>query len=346
MSDNSILAQEIHEQPAVLARLLNDPSIAETAQAIRSANPRYIVIAARGSSDNAARYAQYLFGIHLGWSVALAAPSISTLYGHPPRYQDTVVIGISQSGKSPDIGQVLTDAANQGTLTVAITNDPESPMAKSAARHINLNAGLERSIAASKTYTAQLMSMALLTAHLSGKGEMVADLQRLPGMIEATLKLADMIQQRAERFRFMTRCATLGRGYNYATAFEIALKLKELTYVTAEPYSSADFRHGPKAMVEANFPLVVIAPRGVVYPDMLDLIRELQERRADLTIISTEDEALNAAQLPLRIPADVPEWLSPIVSVVPGQLLAMATAAAKGNELDAPRGLTKVTVTY
>jgi glucosamine--fructose-6-phosphate aminotransferase (isomerizing) len=345
MQQPTILETEIQQQPDVLARLLDDPTIAEIAKAIKAVDPSCVTIAARGTSDNAARYAQYLFGIHLGLPVALAAPSITTLYNRPLRYRDTVVIGISQSGKSVDVAQIVTDAASQGALTVTITNDPNSPMATAAAHHINLGAGEERSLAASKTYTAQLTAMALITAHLVGESAMLADLARLPQLIEEVLTLQPMILQRAERFRFMSRCVTLGRGYNYCTAYEIALKLKELTYVTAEPYSSADFRHGPKAMVEADFPIIAIAPQGETYADMLDLIKELAGRGADMSIISGEETALEHANLPLRLPANVPEWLSPIVGVVPGQLLAMATALAKGHELDRPRGLTKVTVT-
>lgn len=342
----SILESEIHQQPDVIARLLDNPAIPAAAKAIRAADPRYVLIAARGSSDNAARYAQYLFGIHLGLPVALAAPSISTVYGRRPQYRDTVVIGISQSGKSVDVGQVVTDASAQGVLTVTITNDTESQMARDATHHIALNAGVERSLAATKTFTGQLTTLALLTAHLSGDSAMLADLARLPRMVEEVLGLESMLNQRAERFRFMTRCVSLGRGYNYATAFEIALKLKELSYVVAEPYSSADFRHGPKAMIEADFPAIVIAPKGETYPDMAALIIELAERGADLTIISSEAEVLEKANLALQLPDDVPEWLSPIVATVPGQLLAMATAAAKGHALDTPRGLSKVTITH
>jgi glucosamine--fructose-6-phosphate aminotransferase (isomerizing) len=341
----SVLESEICQQPDVLARLLDNPVTRSVAEAIRKADPAYITIAARGSSDNAARYAKYLLGIHCGLSVTLAAPSISTLYGHPLRYRNSVVIGISQSGRSVDVGQIVTDAAAQGALTISITNDPESPMAQAAAYHIDLGAGEERSLAASKTYTGQLMAIALITAHLADSDDMRADLARVPAFVNEMLELAPTIMQRAERFRFMTRCVTLGRGYNYATAFEIALKLKELSYVTAEPYSSADFRHGPKAMVEDDFPIIAIAPSGAVYPDMLNLIKELRERGADLTVISTELEALGYAQFPLPLPVDVPEWITPIVGVVPGQLLAMATAAAKGHEFDRPRNLTKVTMT-
>jgi glucosamine--fructose-6-phosphate aminotransferase (isomerizing) len=345
MSDVSILEREIRQQPEVIARLLNDPKLSEVAAAIRAADPRYVTIAARGTSDNAARYAQYVFGIHAGLPVALAAPSISTLYHRPPRYRDMVMIGISQSGKSPDVGEVVAEATAQGALTIAITNNPESPLAAAARHHIDLDAGEERSLAASKTYTAQLTALAVIAAHLSGDEKMRAELGRLPDLVEAVLGLAPLIADRAERFRFMTHCVTLGRGYNYATAFEIALKIKELTYVIAEPYSSADFRHGPKAMIEEDFPVIAIAPLGGTYTDMLALLGELHDRGADLTVISAEADALALAHVPLALPAGVPEWLSPVVAVVPGQLLAMNVAGAKGREIDKPRGLTKVTLT-
>lgn len=345
-SPTSILESEIRQQPEVLARLLADGLHAKVAAAIREADPRHILIAARGTSDNAARYAQYLFGIHLGLPVSLAAPSITTQYGRKLHYRDTVVIGISQSGRSPDVGQVLIDATEQGALTIAITNDAESPMATGAKYHLALNAGLERSVAATKTYTAQLTTLALLTAHLADNAALQADLAQLPKWVEKALDCADTIARRAERFRFMTYCVMLGRGYNYATTFEIALKLEELSYVVAEPYSSADFRHGPKAMIEADFPVIVIAPNGAIYSDMLALLNELKERGADLTVISDQADALNLATMPIPLPADVPEWLSPIVAVVPGQLLAMSVAAAKGLALDTPRNLTKVTVTH
>lgn len=342
---DSILAHEIRQQPEVIARLIEQPQFAEVAAALRAAKPSHVVLAARGSSDNAARYAQYLFGIHLGMPVALAAPSISTLYHSPPRYRDSVVIGVSQSGQAADVLQVLRDAAAQGVPTVAITNAPDSPMAQQADYHLDLRAEPERSVAATKTYTAQLTAFALLTAHLAEDDGLFADLRQLPDFLARALEIAPVIADRAERFRFMSHCVVLGRGYNYATAFEIALKIKELTYVIAEPYSSADFRHGPKAMIEEDFPIIAIMPDGATFPDMLALVEDMRARGADLTVISANPEALALAHLPLPMPRGVPEWLSPIVSVVAGQFLAMYIAAVKGNALDAPRHLTKVTQT-
>jgi len=344
-SAQSILAAEIHQQPDVIANLIQSPIFNTVAEAIRQANPRQVVIAARGTSDNAARYAQYLFGIHLGLPVSLAAPSITTMYGKIIRYHETLVIGISQSGSGPDVNQVVADAADQGALTIGITNNPDSALGKIAEHCLPLGAGAEKSVAATKTYTAQLATLATLTAHWANDPAMLTALTALPEWMRAALTHAEAITSRAERFRFMTRCVLLGRGYNYATAFEIALKLQELTYSMAEPYSSADFRHGPKALIETDFPAIVLAPSGVVYPDMLALIDEIKTRGADLTIISDQDEALDRAALPIRLPLGIPEWLSPIVTVIPGQWLAMSVAAAKGLALDAPRGLTKVTIT-
>jgi glutamine---fructose-6-phosphate transaminase (isomerizing) len=342
---STILESEIRQQPQVLAQLLTDSHLRQVAAAVRAANPRYVAIAARGSSDNAARYAQYLFGVLLGWPVALATPSVTTLYGQQMAYRDALVIGISQSGRSADVGQVVSEAKAAGALTINITNDPSSPMAVEADYHIDLNAGKELSLAASKTYTAQLMALARLVALINGETALVEQLVALPDSVEKTLDLLPMVMQRAERFRFMTRCVVLGRGYNYATAYEIALKLKELTYVVAEPYSSADFRHGPKAMVEEAFPVIAVAPSGQTYPDMLALLGELAARKADLTIIADSAEVLAAAHLPLALPAGIPEWLSPIVAALPGQMLALAVAAQKGHAVDTPRSLNKVTIT-
>jgi glucosamine--fructose-6-phosphate aminotransferase (isomerizing) len=200
-------------------------------------------------------------------------------------------------------------------------------------------------VAATKTYTAQLAALALLSAHVANDREQLEELERLPGAVAETLALEPGIAQAAQRYAHADECVVLGRGYNYATAFEIALKLKELTYIVAEPYSSADFRHGPVAIVERGFPVIVIAPSGAVYDDMVGLTRDLAARQADIIAISTEQEPLQLARLPLGLPVALPEWLSPLTCVVPGQLLALHITLAKGYDPDHPRGLTKVTET-
>jgi len=343
----SYLSNEIHEQPEVLLRLLDrqTETVARIAAAIRARDVRYAVIAARGTSDNAARYAQYLFGALNRLPVALATPSLFSIYRTPPQLHDALVLGISQSGQSPDIVAVIEEGRRQGALTVAVTNAPDSPLAHAADHVLPLGTGKERSVAATKTYTAQLAALALLAVQLAGDGERLASLRSMPEAVKKTLAMEEPISLAAQRYAYATECVVLGRGYNYATAFEIALKLKELTYVVAEPYSSADFRHGPVAIVERGFPAVVVAPQGAVYPDMLALACELAAREAELIVISEQDEPLRLARTPLRLPVALPEWLSPFTCIVPGQLLALHVTLAKGYDPDHPRGLKKITET-
>jgi glucosamine--fructose-6-phosphate aminotransferase (isomerizing) len=343
----SRLRREIYQQPQVLTRLLDeqDDTAAEVAAAIRRWDVRYAVFAARGTSDNAARYAQYLFGALNRLPVALATPSLFSIYNTPPRLADALVLGVSQSGQTPDIVAVVEAGRRDGAVTVAVTNAPDSPLAQAAEHVLPLAAGEERAVAATKTYTGQLAALALLAAHLAQDEERLRALRHVPHAVEAALSLDEPIARAAQRYAHVTQCVVLGRGYNYATAYEIALKLKELSYVVAEPYSSADFRHGPVALVERGFPVVVVAPRGAVYDDVLALTHKLADRDAELMVISGQDEALDLARVPLRLPVSLPEWLSPFACIVPGQLLALHATLAKGYDPDHPRGLTKVTKT-
>jgi glucosamine--fructose-6-phosphate aminotransferase (isomerizing) len=256
-----------------------------------------------------------------------------------------LIIGISQSGQSPDIVSVLAEGQRQGALTIAITNDVDSPLATTADYTIGLLAGKEQSIAATKTYTTSLLALAILSAALAEDTQRSKTLQTLPDLMSQVVSLAPAIIRSTERYRYMEECVVISRGYNYATAFEIALKLKELTYVMAEPYSTADFQHGPMAIVEQGFPVIAIVPSGEVAPEMVDFLQKLREREAELVIISSLDEALNLAQTPLPIPAGIPEWLSPVVGVMPGQIFAWGLTLAKGFDPDHPRGLRKVTLT-
>ncbi len=342
----SYLQQEIYAQPAVLQAILDRQSEFQALAAhLQSLQPTHLLIAARGTSDNAARYAQYLFSAFNRLPVALATPSLFSVYGAPPRLAGALVIGISQSGRSPDIVAVVEEARRQGQPTIAITNEPASPLAQAADHAVALEAGAEQSVAATKTYTAELMALALLSTCWAGDTERLQALQRLPEAVAQTLQLEPTIAQLAPRYTYATEAVVVGRGFNYATAFEIALKIKELTYVVAEPYSSADFRHGPVAIVERGFPVVAVAPGGLVFDDLLKLLRELAEREAELIVISDQAEALALAHTPLPLPVSLPEWLSPFTCIVPGQLLALHITQAKGYEPDHPRGLKKVTRT-
>ncbi len=341
------LYQEIHQQPQVLSRLLQSETekVQELAAAIQQQNINYVIIAARGTSDNAGRYAQYLLGSINGLVVALATPSLFTLYNQPPRLGRSLVLGISQSGKSPDIVAVLAEARRQGTLTAAITNVVDSDLAGEADHVIALQAGPEQSIAATKTYTSELAAIALLSATLAGDGQMLANLQQIPDVVTKVLAINPEIAKITQRYRYMRECVVIGRGYNYATAFELALKLKELTYTFAEPYSSADFLHGPLALIEHGFPAIVVAPSGSPLPEIQNFIRTLQEFRAEIIAISDDVDTLALADVPIALPQPVPEWLSPIATIVPGQLFAMHLAHIRNYDPDQPRGLNKVTET-
>ena len=339
--------REIREQPEVIARLLSDgrEDVNRIAERIRSADPRFVMIAARGTSDNAARYAQYLLGARNHLPVALATPSLFTLYHAPPRLSQGLVIGISQSGQSPDIVAVIAEARLQGVLTLAITNDPASALAEAADLRLELRVGAEQAVAASKTYTAELTALAMLSTALAGNGEGWSQLEKLPQSIDETLCLNGHLDPTATRFVETEQFIVVGRGFNYATAYEVALKIKETSYVVAEAHSSAEFRHGPIAVVDEGFPVILIAPSGAALQDVLALYTELKERNAEVLLISDRHELLKDDSRSLPIPSGVPEWLSPIVAVVPGQLWALALARAKGIDPDQPRGLSKVTRT-
>mgnify|MGYP000142923699 CR=1 FL=1 len=342
---STLLEQEILSQPEVLAGLL-DKELARV-QRIVAELPgfSYAMIAARGTSDHAATYAQYAWGALARRPVALATPSLHTLYHAPPRLDGALVVGVSQSGQSPDIVSVVEEGRRQGRPTLAITNDGSSPLAAAADYVIELHAGAERSVAATKTYTAQLAVMALLAAAWSGEQARLDELQRLPEALAATLQGATIVGPRAERYRYMEQCVVIGRGYNYPTALELALKLKELTYVMADAYSSADFRHGPIATIAQGMPALLIMPTGATFADMLELAHELRARGAELIICSDAPEAQALATTVLPLVGALPEWLSPVAAIVPGQLLALHLALARGLAPDQPRGLKKVTLT-
>ncbi len=341
------LIDEIRAQPEVLRRALAEEyaKARRIAAAIHRADVRYLFLAARGTSDNAALYAKYLLGAHNGLPIALAAPSLFTLYREPPGLEGAWVIAISQSGQSPDIIAVVEEGKRQGRPTLAITNAPNSPLAQAADFVLDIRAGEEQAVAATKSYTAQLLAVAMLSVALEGSSARLEALRRLPDAVEAALAQADRIEAMAQRYRYMEQCVVLGRGYNYATAFEWALKLKELTYVVAQPYSSADFRHGPIAIIEAGFPVLIAAPRDKVFPGLLQLMQEMARlRRAELVVVSNEEAALELARTPLPIP-EVEAWLSPLVSIVPAQLFAYFLTLARRLDTERPRGLHKVTRT-
>jgi glucosamine--fructose-6-phosphate aminotransferase (isomerizing) len=254
------------------------------------------------------------------------------------------VIGISQSGQSVDVGQVVSDAQAQGAITVSITNDPESPMAQSSAFHLPLHCEEEISIAATKTYTAELTAIAMLVSSLVDGDDLEQELTELPNYVAETVRQSQAISNWVQRYRYMDHVVVIGRGYNYCTAFEISLKIKELCYVTGEEYSEADFRHGPIAVIQPGFPVIVVAPEGKPLPGLIDLLKQLRTKQAECIVISNNETALSYGENITQLP-EIPEWLSPVVSVIPGQVFAMRLALTKGHTVDRPEGLTKVTIT-
>jgi glucosamine--fructose-6-phosphate aminotransferase (isomerizing) len=336
------------EQPSVVRRLLDMETdrVASIGHALAEQDIRYVVIAARGTSDNAARYGQYVFGALNRLTVALAAPSLFGLYQRPPSLKSALVIGISQSGQSPDIVRVLEEAHRQGAPTVAVTNDPRSPLAEIAQHVLELHAGEECSVAATKTYTAQLAAMALLALSLGGQSARPNALDLIPDAMEKALQSEPAARSAAERIARNSRCVVVGRGFNYATAFETALKMKELAYIEAEPYSSADFRHGPIAMVETGFPAVLVAVGETMRGEMIELRDALHEHGANLVVLGDDETAHHADDAWLPVPGGLPEWLTPLIAILPGQLLAYHLTLARGSDPDRPRTLHKVTLTY
>jgi glucosamine--fructose-6-phosphate aminotransferase (isomerizing) len=303
-----------------------------------------VVLAARGSSDNAALFGRYLIEICTGLPVSLAAPSVHTLYRSRLRLRHAVVVGISQSGESTDVNQVVEESRKAGALTVGVTNERRSSLCRLADEVFLVRAGRERSVAATKTYTGQLLVFYLLAAALLGRDHWPG-LERVPDLAGAALEREAQVAALVERYRFMNRCLVVGRGLNYANAYELAIKLMETCYVVADRFSSADFLHGPVAMVGSGFPVFLFAPPGRTLPDMRGLVKRLAALGAETIALSSDSGVLSDATSPIRIPRRPPEVLTPIPYIVPGQLFAAHLAGIKGINPDVPRSLSKVTRT-
>jgi len=371
--------RELRGQAITLRRLLSDRAAFEkVGAAVRAFAPRFVVTAARGSSDNAARYAKYLFGAHNRLVVSLGAPSLLTLYGSPPDLRGALLLGISQSGESPDITALAAEGARQGALTIALTNVLGSPLARACRYVLPLHAGPEHAVAATKTYTAELTALAMLSAAMGApqdndnndnddnddnddgdrgdRAQRWSELARVPDAVDETLALCppEVVARAAVLIdATTTRLFVVGRGFNFSTAFEIALKLKETAYLSAEAQAPPDLWHGPIAVIDAQVPTIVLAVAGPTLPELAPLLAEIGHRRAPLTIVSNVEPTApifaSAGSTPtafLPFSNALPEWLSPIAGVVPGQLLAAETARRRGYDPDRPRGLAKITKTH
>lgn len=342
--NGALMAAEIAEQPAVWRRLLGEgqAAIDRAAAVIRERNPRFVLLLARGTSDRAALYAKYLVEIRHQLPAGLVSPSTMTAYGARPDLRDVLMIAVSQSGGSPDLVSTLRVAREQGALTVAVTNNPASPLAGVADLGIDVLAGPERAVAATKSYSAQLLALYLLLEKARGADGSAA--HELPALGEKVLGLEERIASAADRYRFAQRMVLTGRGYTYPTVQEAALKLMETSYLSAQAFSGADLLHGPLAMLDASVPVIAVIPEGVGATAMAPVLPRLRETGADVFCVGAP-VAVEEVGAGIALPGGIPQELSPVLEIVPLQHLAMHLAVQRGVDPDAPRGLRKVTET-
>jgi glucosamine--fructose-6-phosphate aminotransferase (isomerizing) len=342
----SQMLEEIAQQPAALAKTIREErgKIVQLASALRRRDIDLIVLAARGSSDNAALFGRYLLEITTGIPVSLAAPSVYTLYNADMKMGRALVIGVSQSGEGQDINRVLEASRASGAFTLGITNEPASSIVDFADEVLLMHGGPEQSVAATKTFTGQMLLFYMLAAELAMPGRRV-EYESLPEHAGRALEHKPAIEELVERYVFMENCVVIGRGLSYAIAYELALKLMETCYVVAERFSSADFQHGPVAMVERHFPILLFAPPGPALSGIKELMARLAGLRADSLVVTSDEEVAGFATRSIRMPAEIDETLAPIPYIIPGQLFAALLAEAKGLDPDKPRSLSKVTRT-
>lgn len=340
----SLMLDEIAEQPVVLERTLaaEREKYRRLGNFLRRQEIDLIVIVARGSSDNASLFGRYLIEVTAGIPVSLSAPSVYTLYNARLDLKRALVIGVSQSGEGVDINMVLEAAKASGAYTLGITNEPDSTMAKIADETLLIHAGRERSVAATKTYTGQMLHFYMLANELA---QTRLDLGRIPGYVSLALELRPLVKDLVQRYVFMENCVVVGRGMNYGNSYELALKLMETCYVVAERFSSADFFHGPLAIVERRFPVVMFGPTGVTKNSSIELLERLHELNADCLSITNDTDIAKLSPNSLILPSEIDEFLSPIPFIVPAQMFAALLSEAKGLDPDAPRSLSKVTKT-
>jgi glutamine---fructose-6-phosphate transaminase (isomerizing) len=342
----SLMLQEIAEQPAALRKTIDEErgKVERLGASLKQRDIDLIVLVARGSSDNAALFGRYLLEITTGIPVSLSAPSVHTLYQAKLNLKHALVIGVSQSGEGEDINLVLENARAGGAFTIGITNEPASSMVKLVDETLLMHGGRERSVAATKTFTGQMLLFYMLSSALATDGRAI-DYQAIPDLAERALEQKPAIVELVQRYVFMENCVVVGRGLAYANAYEFALKLMETCYVVAERFSSADFLHGPVAMIERHFPVILFAPPGVMLKGTKDLIQRLHELRADTLAITGDLDAAAKCSRSIIMPREIDEFLAPVPYVIPAQLFAAFLAEAKGLDPDAPRSLSKVTRT-
>jgi glucosamine--fructose-6-phosphate aminotransferase (isomerizing) len=346
MGKRPMMLQEIHETPERIEALIDREAKAlhKALAPLRQNHPPLILVAGRGTSHHAASYGQYLFEHFLGIPVSGAALSLFTLYPAPVHLKGALAIGLSQSGESPDVVKTLRTARRRGAYTIAVTNTNKSSLSDMAHHTVHLHARKEYAVAATKTYTAQLVALLLICRALGGDLP-EAEIASLPDALRAALKCEDAIVELAPYYRYAPRCLCLARGFNSATARETALKLMETCYLGSSGMSAADFLHGPIAFVDHATPILLFAPNGPTYRFMQDLAKRLNRQEIDFLTFTNRQDILRISTMGVSCPADVREGLSPIPFATLGQLFACHLALVRGLNPDAPRRLRKVTRT-
>lgn len=335
------------EQPVSVRRCLdaNYSKIMDFVSQMKNKEIDLICMAARGTSDHAGVFGKYIFETVNGIPVSLSAPSVYTVYEKELKLKNALVIGISQSGKAEDVLEVMRQAKKQNCITVGITNDSNSDIAKEAVYHFSCEAGLEKSVAATKTFTAQMLILSMISAAWAGDTAFIEKLFKLPDLVAETLLLSEEIKEKTKRYRYMNECFVLARGINYPIALETALKVQETSYVRARGYAISDFYHGPMAMIDKDMPVIVLAPKGPMLKQTKEMIDRLMSIGAEIIVISNDDETLKLGSTAFRIPETENDAISAFLNIVAAQQFACQLAGIKGMNPDSPRGLNKVTIT-
>jgi glutamine---fructose-6-phosphate transaminase (isomerizing) len=343
----TLMWKEILEQPQVLknCRETNSETIRKIAGEIKSRDIRSVVIAARGTSDHAAVYGKYVFETLTGLPVVLAAPSVVTVYGASLKLQNSLVIGISQSGKAGDAAEIINMGSACGAITLTITNYVDSPLAGISEYHLFCDAGVEKSVAATKTFTAQMYLLALLAVEISGGRALKDEYADVPEQMSQVFELSGVIEETVKRYRFMKECFVMARGFNYPIALESALKIQETSYIRAKAFATSDFYHGPMAMIEKDMPVIVYAPNGQALNDVTQMIKKLKESEADLLIVSDKKDICALGNCSLLIPETESDFTSVFSNAVVAQMFACKLSLSRGLNPDEPRMLHKVTIT-
>jgi glucosamine--fructose-6-phosphate aminotransferase (isomerizing) len=341
------MSKEIFEQPKSILSSIekNDILIKKLVEKIRHSDINHVIISARGTSDHAAIYAKYLIEINLGLPVTLAAPSVFTMYEKTLKLNNSLVIGISQSGQAEDVLSVLLEANKQNLITVSITNNENSKLANNSKYHLYCNVGEEKSVAATKTFTSQIGLIVLLVASWANDVKLIESIYNLPEGIEKTLSYTYENKNKFERYRFMNECFVLARGINYSIALESALKLQETNYVKAKAYATSDFYHGPYAMIDKDMPVLIFAPKGPSFKNTMEMLNKLKESKAEPIIITNDQKLLTKNPSSYKIPETSNDIISAFYNVVVAQSFACELSQIKGLNPDNPRSLSKVTIT-